>query len=123
MLVDVCKEEKIVHHDGGTYVNMEGPAFSTIAESNMHRGFGAKVIGMTNIAEARLAREAEISFATLAMATDYDCWHPDHGSVTVEMVIATANKNVGKAKTIIKQVISKIAAFDGPCDAHDALKV
>ena len=122
MLLEVCKEQSITCHDGGTYVNMEGPAFSTVAESNMHRQFGAKVIGMTNIAEARLAREAEISFATVAMATDYDCWHPDHGSVTVEMVVATATKNVGKAKSIIKNVISKIAAYDGPPPAHEALK-
>jgi 5'-methylthioadenosine phosphorylase len=122
MLLEACKEQGITTHDGGAYVNMEGPAFSTKAESNMHRDFKAKVIGMTNIAEARLAREAEISFATVAMATDYDCWREGHDSVTVEEVVATAKANVGKAKAIIKSVIPKVAAFEGPCPMHQALK-
>lgn len=75
-------------HRGGTYVCMEGPAFSTKAESNLYRSWGATVIGMTNLQEAKLAREAEIAYATMALVTDYDCWHPDHDSVTVEMVVA-----------------------------------
>lgn len=85
-------------HRGGTYVCMEGPAFSTKAESNMYRSWDATVIGMTNLPEAKLAREAEIAYATLAMVTDYDCWHPDHDSVTVEMVIGNLQKNAVNAQ-------------------------
>jgi 5'-methylthioadenosine phosphorylase len=121
-LLDACKDVGAIYHDGGCYVNMEGPAFSTIAESNMHREFGAKVIGMTNLAEARLAREAEISFATVAMATDYDCWRPGHDAVTVEMVVATAIKNVGMAKKVLSAVIPKIAAYNKPNPHANALK-
>ena len=98
-------------HMGGTYANMEGPAFSTVAESNMHRMFGARVVGMTNLAEARLAREAEIAFATVAMSTDYDCWREGHDAVTVEDVVRTAKANVGVAKQIVANVVPKIAAY------------
>jgi len=98
-------------HMGGTYVNMEGPAFSTVAESNMHRLLGARVIGMTNLAEARLAREAEIAFATVAMSTDYDCWRAGHDAVTVEDVVRTAMANVSVAKQIVANVVPKIAAY------------
>src|ERR671912_3066739 len=88
-------------HRGGTYVNMEGPQFSTLAESKLYRSWGMDVIGMTNLQEAKLAREAEICYATLALVTDYDCWHPDHDSVTVDLIIANLNKNVRNAQLII----------------------
>ena len=112
-LEKACKDLAVEHHVGGCYVNMEGPVFSTIAESNMHRSWGCSVVGMTNMTEARLAREAEISFATLAMATDYDCWREGHESVTVEFVVKTAMANVAKAKKIVEAVVPLIAAYDG----------
>jgi len=122
-VVAACKELGVAHHVGGTYVNMEGPAFSTKAESEMHRSWGASVVGMTNLTEARLAREAEMSMATIAMATDYDAWHPDHEAVTVEQVVATAGRNVAKAKSIIKCALPKLAAHNGaaPPAAQTAL--
>jgi len=88
-------------HEGGTYLCMEGPQFSTLAESRLYRSWGVSVIGMTNFPEARLAREAELPYATLAMATDYDCWHDDHDAVTVEAVVEVMQRNVAKAKEII----------------------
>ena len=88
-------------HKGGTYVCMEGPAFSTRAESHLYRAWGAHVIGMTNLQEAKLAREAEICYATIALVTDYDCWHPDHDHVTVEMVINTLHQNARTAQQVI----------------------
>jgi len=109
-------------HDGGTYVCMEGPAFSTRAESNLYRSWGARVIGMTNIPEAKLAREASISYATLAMSTDYDCWHEGHDDVTVEQVIAVLNANVNLAQRIVASAVPLIAAHDGPAPHHEALK-
>ena len=114
-------EQGATVHDGGTYVVMEGPAFSTRAESELYRSWGASVIGMTNLPEAKLAREAEISYATLAMATDYDCWHPGHEDVNVEQVVAVINKNVTLAKRIVAAAVPLIAAHDGPCPHHDAL--
>jgi len=108
-------------HDGGTYVCMEGPAFSTRAESNMYRSFGARVIGMTNLPEAKLAREAEISYATIAMSTDYDCWHEGHDDVTVEQVVRVARQNVSVARKIIKSAVPRIAAHSGPCPQANAL--
>jgi 5'-methylthioadenosine phosphorylase len=108
-------------HDGGTYVNMEGPAFSTRAESNTNRKLGFDVIGMTNLGEAKCAREAEIAYATMAMITDYDCWKEDEEHVTVEMVIANLAANAARAKAIITHAIPKIPAEPGwPC--HFALK-
>lgn len=109
-------------HDGGTYVCMEGPAFSTRAESNLHRSWGASVIGMTNMPEAKLAREAEISYATMAMSTDYDCWHPHHDMVTVDQVIAVLSQNVSLARRIIRDAVPLILAHGGPAPHHDALK-
>lgn len=97
-------------HKGGTYVCIEGPQFSTRAESNIYRSWGVDVIGMTNIPEAKLAREAEICYATIALATDYDCWHVTEESVTVEMIIATLKANVKMAKEIIKKAVPGIAA-------------
>ena len=92
-----CDGAKVVSKLGGTYLCMEGPQFSTKAESNIYRSWGMDVIGMTNLQEAKLAREAEICYATVAMVTDYDCWHPHHDSVTVEQIIAVLNKNAGNA--------------------------
>lgn len=108
-------------HKGGTYLNMEGPAFSTLAESRLYRSWGMDVIGMTNIAESRLAREAEMCYATLACVTDYDCWHPEHDSVTVEMVIANLQKNVENAKRIAAQVIASLDT-DTACGCRDTLR-
>jgi len=108
-LTKCCEEalEKlgISHQVGGTYIVMEGPQFSTLAESNMYRSWGADVIGMTNMPEAKLAREAEIRYCTVAMVTDYDCWHPDHDEVDVGMVIQTLTKNASNAQNMIKQII------------------
>jgi 5'-methylthioadenosine phosphorylase len=95
----------LVVHDGGTYLNMEGPQFSTRAESKLYRQWGADVIGMTNLQEAKLAREAELCYATLAMATDYDCWHESHEDVTVEQVIAIMHRNVGNARAVLREAV------------------
>ena len=109
-------------HQGGTYVCMEGPAFSTKAESNLYRSWGATVIGMTNLPEAKLAREAEIAYATLALVTDYDCWHPDHDSVTVEMVIGNLQKNAKNAQEVIRAAVRQLGTNPPTSDAHTALK-
>jgi len=109
-------------HRGGTYVCMEGPAFSSKAESNLYRSWDATIIGMTNLPEAKLAREAEIAYATLALVTDYDCWHPDHDSVTVEMVIGNLQKNAKNAQSVIQAAVKELAANPPTSDAHDALK-
>jgi 5'-methylthioadenosine phosphorylase len=121
-LLDACRAVDVPHHDGGTYVCMEGPAFSTRAESNLYRSWGASVIGMTNLPEAKLAREAELSYATLAMATDYDCWRPGHDQVSVEQVIGVLLANVENAKRIIAAAIPAIAAHEGPPPASTALR-
>jgi 5'-methylthioadenosine phosphorylase len=107
-------------HRGGAYVNMEGPQFSTLAESKLYRAWGMDVIGMTNLQEAKLAREAEICYATLALVTDYDCWHPDHDSVTVELIVANLMQNAATAKKTIAEAVGRI---DGPrsCACKDAL--
>ncbi|MDJ0692190.1 MAG: S-methyl-5'-thioadenosine phosphorylase [Xenococcaceae cyanobacterium MO_188.B32] len=109
-------------HRGGTYVCMEGPAFSTKAESNLYRSWDATVIGMTNLPEAKLAREAEIAYATLALVTDYDCWHPDHDSVTVEMVIGNLHKNAVNAQKVIQETVRRINNTTPESIAHSALK-
>ncbi len=108
-------------HDGGTYVNMEGPQFSTRAESKIYRKWGVDVIGMTNLQEARLAREAEICYATVAMATDYDCWFEGHDDVTVEAVIAVMHQNVGHARDLIKFAAPALKSqADSPCSCGSA---
>lgn len=107
-------------HDGGVYVNMEGPAFSTRAESEFHRRMGFDVVGMTNLGEAKLAREAEISYASLAMITDYDCWHEDEASVSVELVIENLHRNAETAKRIVKDVVPKIPEAPN-WESHEAL--
>ena len=109
-------------HRGGTYVCMEGPAFSTKAESNLYRSWGATIIGMTNLPEAKLAREAEIAYATLALVTDYDCWHPDHDSVTVEMVIGNLQKNAVNAQQVIRETVRRLSENPPVSEAHSALK-
>jgi 5'-methylthioadenosine phosphorylase len=107
-------------HRGGTYVNMEGPQFSTLAESKLYRAWGMDVIGMTNLQEAKLAREAELCYATLALVTDYDCWHPDHDSVTVDLIIANLLQNAVTAQKTIAEAVSRL---DGArtCACKDAL--
>jgi 5'-methylthioadenosine phosphorylase len=109
-------------HRGGTYVCMEGPAFSTKAESHLYRSWGATIIGMTNLPEAKLAREAEIAYATLALVTDYDCWHSDHDSVTVEMVIANLHRNATNAQKVIQETVRRLAENPPASEAHSALK-
>jgi len=100
---------------GGTYIVMEGPQFSTLAESELYRSWNCDVIGMTNMPEAKLAREAEICYATVAMVTDYDCWHPDHDAVTVDMIVGVLRANAEKAKTLIKYIVPSLSAHTGPC--------
>ncbi len=109
-------------HQGGTYVCMEGPAFSTIAESNLYRSWGASIIGMTNLQEAKLAREAEIAYATLALVTDYDCWHPDHDHVTVEMIIDNLHRNAINAQKVILETVKRLDQNPFVSEAHSALK-
>src|SRR5262245_53176872 len=107
-------------HRGGTYVNMEGPQFSTLAESRLYRSWGMDVIGMTNLQEAKLAREAEICYATLALVTDYDCWHPDHDSVTVDLIVANLMQNAATAKKTIAEAVGRVSA-PRTCACKDAL--
>jgi 5'-methylthioadenosine phosphorylase len=107
-------------HRGGTYVCMEGPQFSTLAESKLYRTWGADIIGMTNLQEAKLAREAEIAYSTMALVTDYDCWHPDHDSVTVEMIIANLTQNAKTAQQVIARVVEKLDVETRDA-AHSAL--
>jgi 5'-methylthioadenosine phosphorylase len=109
-------------HRGGTYVCMEGPAFSTKAESNLYRSWGGSVIGMTNLTEAKLAREAEIAYATLALVTDYDCWHPEHDHVTVEMVIDNLHRNAVNAQKVIQETVLRLSKNPPVASAHSALK-
>jgi 5'-methylthioadenosine phosphorylase len=121
LLLQTARSLKVLVHDGGTYVNMEGPAFSTRAESLSNHKAGHDVVGMTNLGEAKCAREAEIAYASMAMVTDYDCWKTDEAHVTVEMVIANLNKNAATAKTIVSQAIAQIPLQPGwPC--HSALQ-
>jgi len=109
-------------HDGGTYVNMEGPQFSTRAESKLYRSWGVDVIGMTNLQEARLAREAEMCYATVAMATDYDCWHDDHDDVTVESVLEIMAANVGHARSLIRSAVPLLKEARVDCGCAEALR-
>ena len=108
-------------HNQGTYINMEGPAFSTLAESNLYRSWGMDVIGMTNFSEAKLAREAEICYSTLAAVTDYDCWRPRHESVTIDMVIQNLEKNIENAKKILVKAIKEVPTKRN-CSCQNALK-
>src|SRR4029077_8537333 len=121
ILLKTARALKVPVHDGGTYVNMEGPAFSTRAESLANHTAGHDVIGMTNLGEAKCAREAEIAYATMAMVTDYDCWKTDEAHVTVEMVIKNLQKNAAQAKKIIQHVLPRLP-FQANWPAHEALK-
>jgi 5'-methylthioadenosine phosphorylase len=103
-----CKQAGVVGKRGGTYLCMEGPQFSTKAESNLYRSWGMDVIGMTNLQEAKLAREAEICYATVAMVTDYDCWHPHHDSVTMEQIVAVLLKNAENACNVVREAVAEI---------------
>lgn len=109
-------------HRGGTYLCMEGPAFSTVAESNVYRSWGMSVIGMTNLQEAKLAREAEICYATMALVTDYDCWHPEHDHVTVEMIIDYLNHNAENAQKLIAAAVTRLAAAERGCKCGHSLR-
>jgi 5'-methylthioadenosine phosphorylase len=113
---------EITLHTKGTYVCMEGPAFSTLAESNLYRSWGGTVIGMTNLPEAKLAREAEIAYATLALVTDYDCWHPDHDHVTVEMILDNLHRNAINAQQVIQETVRRLTENPPLSKAHNALK-
>jgi 5'-methylthioadenosine phosphorylase len=113
---DAIKKENILYQRGGTYVVMEGPQFSTLAESNLYRSWKADVIGMTNMPEAKLAREAEIRYASVSMVTDFDCWHPDHENVDVQAVIKVLLSNAEKAKSMIKNIIDN---FENHIDPKD----
>ena len=110
-----------VVHTGGTYVCMEGPQFSTLAESKLYRSWGADIIGMTNLQEAKLAREAEICYSTIALVTDYDCWHPDHDSVTVDIIIANLMQNARTAQHIIAKAVEGLP-YERSCECASALK-
>ena len=120
--IDSLHLPEVTLHRGGTYVCMEGPAFSTKAESHLYRSWGATIIGMTNLPEAKLAREAEIAYATLALVTDYDCWHSDHDSVTVEMVIGNLTKNAVNAQRVIQETVRRLSQTPPTSEAHSALK-
>jgi 5'-methylthioadenosine phosphorylase len=108
VLGDACEEAGVKVHRGGTYVCMEGPQFSTLAEAHVHRQLRFEVIGMTNVTEAKLAREAELCYATIAMITDYDCWYPQHDSVTVAEIIANLTRNTGNAQNVIRAAIRRL---------------
>ncbi|MGA9995920.1 MAG: S-methyl-5'-thioadenosine phosphorylase [Pyrinomonadaceae bacterium] len=122
VLLAACGEASVKAHRGGTYLCMEGPAFSTKAESNVYRSWGMDVIGMTNLQEAKLAREAEICYATLALVTDYDCWHEAHDAVSVETVIEYLNQNVRNAQLIMRETVKRLADKPRECKCGSALK-
>jgi 5'-methylthioadenosine phosphorylase len=122
VFAQACAEVGVVAKRGGTYICMEGPQFSTRAESNLYRSWGADVIGMTNLQEAKLAREAEISYATLAMVTDYDCWFEGHDSVTIEQVIAVMHQNSGNAQKVVKAAVRLMPADLSASPAQTAAK-
>ncbi len=122
ILEESCESVGVKTHRGGTYLCMEGPAFSTKAESNVYRQWGMDIIGMTNLQEAKLAREAEIAYATLALVTDYDCWYEGHDDVTVDMVIEYLNKNVRNAQLILKDAVKRVTAKATPNQYRDAIK-
>ena len=110
VLADACAEEAVAVHRKGTYICIEGPQFSTLAEAEVNRQLRFDVIGMTNLTEAKLAREAEICYATIAMITDYDCWHPDHESVTAAQIIATLNQNAENAQKVLRTAVRELPA-------------
>ena len=121
VLGDACDASGVKAHRGGTYICMEGPQFSTLAEARVHRQLGFEVIGMTNVTEAKLAREAELCYATVAMITDYDCWHPAHSSVTVAEIIANLNRNSDNAQAVLRAAIREMPA-EKTCGCGRALE-
>lgn len=121
VLVECAREAGVAVHPKGTYLNMEGPQFSTRAESNLYRSWGVDIIGMTNMVEARLAREAEMAYASLCAVTDYDCWHPGHDAVTVGEIIANLNRNIATAKKILQLAVPRVGKITRFA-AQDALK-
>jgi 5'-methylthioadenosine phosphorylase len=122
VLEAACSVADVKVHRGGTYLCMEGPAFSTVAESNVYRSWGMDIIGMTNLQEAKLAREAEICYATLALVTDYDCWHPGHNAVTIETVVEYLNKNVRNAQIILRETVKRLKGGERECKCGSALQ-
>jgi 5'-methylthioadenosine phosphorylase len=120
-LGEACAEAGARHHQGGRYVCIEGPQFSTRAESELYRSWGMDIIGMTNVTEARLAREAEICYVTLALVTDYDCWHPDHDSVTAEQIIANLGRNAATAKAVLRAALRRLPPRPRGCECENAL--
>ena len=123
VLEAACGSADVKTHRGGTYLCMEGPAFSTKAESNVYRSWGMDVIGMTNLQEAKLAREAEICYATLALVTDYDCWHEEHDAVSVETVVEYLNKNVRNAQIIMREAVKRLGTGEARgCTCGSAMK-
>jgi 5'-methylthioadenosine phosphorylase len=121
VLGEACVATGARCHTGGSYVCIEGPQFSTLAESKLYRSWGMDLVGMTNLQEARLAREAEICYATLAMVTDYDCWHPDHDAVTAEQIIANLGKNAASAKAALREALRRLP-IARDCECANALK-
>jgi len=121
VMAAACAEAGATHHVGGTYVCMEGPQFSTRAESELYRSWGMDVVGMTNLQEAKLAREAEICYGTLAMITDYDCWHPTHDSVTAEQILAVLGRNADTAKAVLRAAVRRLP-IPRECECASALR-
>jgi 5'-methylthioadenosine phosphorylase len=121
VIAGACAQQGVVGKAGGTYVCMEGPQFSTRAESNLYRSWGADVIGMTNLQEAKLAREAEICYATMAMVTDYDCWHESHDDVTVEQIVAVLHQNAANAAKVVRTAVAAMPT-DRSCACGSALR-
>jgi 5'-methylthioadenosine phosphorylase len=122
VLEQACDTVGVVGKNGGTYVCMEGPQFSTRAESNLYRSWGADVIGMTNLQEAKLAREAEICYATMAMVTDYDCWREGHDDVTVDQILAVLHQNADNASKVVRAAVAAMHTQEKACACKDALK-
>lgn len=122
LLEESTRVADVKTHRGGTYLCMEGPAFSTVAESNVYRSWGMDIIGMTNLQEAKLAREAEICYATLALVTDYDCWHPGHDAVSIETVVEYLNKNVRNAQMILREAVRRLKDSERTCKCGSALQ-
>jgi len=120
VVAEACQASGVTAKKGGTYLCMEGPAFSTVAESNVYRSWGMDVIGMTNLQEAKLAREAEICYVTVAMVTDYDCWHPDHDAVTVSEIVANLQKNAENAAKVVRAAV-KAMPGERTCKCGSAL--
>jgi 5'-methylthioadenosine phosphorylase len=118
---EAARQSGATVHNGGTYVCMEGPQFSTLAESQLYRSWGMDLVGMTNLQEAKLAREAEICYCTIALVTDYDCWHPDHDQVTVDMIVANLTQNARMAQRVIAASVSALP-FARTCECASALK-